>query len=504
MADILLTIAIPTYNRAALLDTCLSALAQEFRDNPLVEVLISNNASTDQTIAIVEKHRKTSFAQLRYFENATNLGPDRNITQCFREAKGKYVWIFSDDDLLLPAYGAQLFDLLRNTEWGLIHLKSLWYSGNEMPQPAPMLIQYKEYAQGIDCIKDINYWVTFITGNIVNKTLLSNSEITYSFDGTNLTQLGWILPAAFTTAPNVIVTTPVLACRANNSGGYKLFQTFATNFNEVMAKLVAERAIPYEALHTINENLITGFFPGFVTVSSSSFNKEPILNTLYKEFKGYRSFWTVLLPLYYKSIVRNKLKEVKSFLKNSAARFIRSILQLSDYSQHDTSHFKQFGAGSSLPARCIIKNEKYISIGVNFYSLYNLRIEAWDSYGGEQFLPQIIIGDNVIMNTDCHIGCINKVTIGNNVLFASRIYISDHFHGEINSAALNLPPVQRPLISKGPVIIEDNVWIGEGVCVMPGVTIGTNAIIGANAVVTKDVPANAVVGGNPARIIRTL
>ena len=54
------------------------------------------------------------------------------------------------------------------------------------------------------------------------------------------------------------------------------------------------------------------------------------------------------------------------------------------------------------------------------------------------------------------------------------------------------------------MIIEDNVWIGEGVVIMPNVRIGRNAIVGANAVVTKDVPADCVVGGIPARVIRFL
>ncbi|MBO0357374.1 hypothetical protein J0X19_05410 [Hymenobacter sp. BT186] len=152
----------------------------------------------------------------------------------------------------------------------------------------------------------------------------------------------------------------------------------------------------------------------------------------------------------------------------------------------------------------IIKNPKYISIGNGFAAMYNLRIEAWDKYGEQKFFPEIYIGNNVVFNTDVHIGCINKIFIGDNVLLASRIYISDHSHGEVNSEALKVAPVHRKLYSKGPVIIENNVWIGENVSILPGVKIGSNAIIGANAVVTKDVPANSVVGGNPARIIKVL
>lgn len=165
---------------------------------------------------------------------------------------------------------------------------------------------------------------------------------------------------------------------------------------------------------------------------------------------------------------------------------------------------KYLGDWCSIVPPYRIINPKYISIGKGFSSLYNLRIEAWDEYQNDKFSPEIIIGDNVILNTDCHIACINKVTIGNNVLMASRIYISDHSHGNISFEALELSPLERPLVSKGPVVIEDNVWIGQGACIMPGVTVGKNAIIGANAVVTKDVPANAVVGGVPAQIIRIL
>ncbi|OXA92261.1 hypothetical protein B0A66_10510 [Flavobacterium hercynium] len=145
-----------------------------------------------------------------------------------------------------------------------------------------------------------------------------------------------------------------------------------------------------------------------------------------------------------------------------------------------------------------------ILIGNNVRIDERLRLDAIEEFDGDKFKPEICIGDNVSIQKDCHIGAINKIFIGNNVLIASKVYISDHSHGKINSEAILLAPAQRKLFSKGPVIIEDNVWLGEGVVVLPGVTIGENSIVGANAVVTRSMPKNSVVGGNPAKIIREI
>jgi acetyltransferase-like isoleucine patch superfamily enzyme len=166
--------------------------------------------------------------------------------------------------------------------------------------------------------------------------------------------------------------------------------------------------------------------------------------------------------------------------------------------------FASLGEGSNVPAPFIVMNAKYMSVGKGFSTLHNLRIEAWDEFAGEQFSPKIIIGDNVIFNSDVHIGCIDRVEIGDNALLASRIFICDCSHGDITTEALQLPPAKRPLVSKGPVIIGKNVWIGEGVSILSGVTIGDNCIIGANAVVTKSLPANSVAGGIPCKILKQL
>jgi acetyltransferase-like isoleucine patch superfamily enzyme len=168
------------------------------------------------------------------------------------------------------------------------------------------------------------------------------------------------------------------------------------------------------------------------------------------------------------------------------------------------SNFKKTGIFFDLGNDYVVKNPKYIEIGENFSAAERFRIEAWDKYGEQFFLPSIKIGNNVVFNTDIHIGCIDYIEIGNNCLFASRIYITDHHHGIPSVEMLKMIPKNRPLVSKGPVIIKNNVWVGEGVAIMPNVTIGENSIIATNAVVTKDVPPNCVVAGIPAKVIKVM
>jgi len=95
----------------------------------------------------------------------------------------------------------------------------------------------------------------------------------------------------------------------------------------------------------------------------------------------------------------------------------------------------------------------------------------------------------------CHEG---TVSIGRECVIADRVMLIDFDHGMVE--------VERPIrlqgIYKRDVRVGNNVWIGYGACILRGVTVGDNAVIGTNAVVTEDVPANAVVGGVPARVIR--
>ncbi len=147
-----------------------------------------------------------------------------------------------------------------------------------------------------------------------------------------------------------------------------------------------------------------------------------------------------------------------------------------------------------------IRGKKNIDFGNNLTVGVGLRIDVFlkdDTTG-------LIIGDNVQLNDYVHIGVSEKVTIGNNVLVASKVMIIDHNHGSYNSIKSSNPeskPAERELVSK-PVIIEDNVWIGELTSILPGVTIGKGSVIGASSVVINNIPPYSIAVGNPAKVIK--
>jgi len=147
------------------------------------------------------------------------------------------------------------------------------------------------------------------------------------------------------------------------------------------------------------------------------------------------------------------------------------------------------------------RGKSFIQFGKGFTSGVGLRLDAFGSNSN-----QIIFGKNIELGDYVHIGALSSITIGDNVLMASKIYITDHDHGvyqgggECTSSPTQIQS-QKPL-NISPVSIGNNVWLGENVCVLKGVHIGENSIIGASSVVTKSIPPNVIAVGAPARVVK--
>lgn len=106
------------------------------------------------------------------------------------------------------------------------------------------------------------------------------------------------------------------------------------------------------------------------------------------------------------------------------------------------------------------------------------------------------IGKNVFINADCSFLDIGGITIEDDVLIGPKVSLTTESHP--------LNPSERKSLLVKPVVIKRNAWIGAGAIILPGVTIGENAVVAAGAVVSKDVAANTVVAGIPAKVIKTI
>ncbi|MBQ8625401.1 MAG: acetyltransferase [Agathobacter sp.] len=142
------------------------------------------------------------------------------------------------------------------------------------------------------------------------------------------------------------------------------------------------------------------------------------------------------------------------------------------------------------------RNKKHISFGKGFTCGYNCRLECVGHVDNR--FGKIVFGENVKIGDNVHIASASSVEIGNNVLMASHIFITDLDHGKyagVNQTSPDINPDIREIHSAD-VKIGHNVWIGENVVILKGVTIGDGCIIGANSLITKSIESNCIVVQN--------
>lgn len=505
----LLTIAVPTYNRADLLDICLSRIYEQVgEENALIEVVVSNNASTDHTKQVIDKFQRR-YKYLRYSENEKNGGPDFNIARCFELATAKYVWVFSDDDLLLPNAISNILKLLNGSDLGVVFLKPSFYKdfiGEYIPTNKPF--DYEIYDNPMILLEKAHYWITYITGTIINKNLVQDCNSLYRYQNSFLIQLGWVLPALFRAERNIYVTSDLILGRGLEVLDFKLFHVFGASYPRVLSSMVKHGELPVRAKEMLLDLILTIYFPYYLQPGVVFHHGEKPLLILSKAYWKQKEFWNTALPLIMRKIYKDAVSTVKRpfkyTLKNIAIKVHRKGAHLLSESKKEAviKSLKKFGARSILPNDCVLSNPQFIEIGSRFESQSPLIIKARTEVAGNYYNPSIIIGNGVKIGSGCQIDCCDNILIGDLVLIEHQVVITDN---EIDDSAFNVinsAPNYRKRVVKGAVIIGDNVLIEHGAFILSGVTIGHNAIVKAGAIVRESVPAYAVVAGNPAEIIR--
>lgn len=150
---------------------------------------------------------------------------------------------------------------------------------------------------------------------------------------------------------------------------------------------------------------------------------------------------------------------------------------------------------------------KFFKISRNLSVGDNCWLEGVSKYKGIDYSPVVNMGSNICMSDNVHISCVKSITIGDNCLIGSKVYIGDHSHGStktLSADEVKIPPALRALSDIEPIHIGKNVWIGDGVVILAGAYIPDGSIIGANSVVKNKFFNSAIIAGLPAVEIKRL
>ena len=173
----LLSVCIPTYNRAQNLENCLNSIkiASKKIDPSLVEICISDNASKDKTNTVVQKFRKC--LNLKYKKNKINLGIPKNFLNVVEMAKGKFIWLIGDDDLLLPNSLKEALKLLNiNKNLDFFYVNAYHLDNN-------YLINFKKPFDTVNLPKNLKKFSNFNFDGEISFLNLISPEVSFDFLG---------------------------------------------------------------------------------------------------------------------------------------------------------------------------------------------------------------------------------------------------------------------------------------------------------------------------------
>jgi len=231
----LLTLAIPSYNRSANLALLLRMIAPQLAELPQIELIVSDNASPDDTEQVMQVFLREGL-RCRYIRNETNIGADPNFLQCYDQAKGKYVWIFGDDDVLFPGALAHIVGYLQRDEVDIVYLTpfGFFHSPNErnLANPKPDVYAYSTAADFIHAV-GLRGDFALISSIIVNRDRIEvepHPEFA-GFSDTNLLQLGWTFTPLRNLRRGLVFERGLYAvCELNPSRPFDVARVFGVNW----------------------------------------------------------------------------------------------------------------------------------------------------------------------------------------------------------------------------------------------------------------------------------
>ena len=303
MGSTLLTIAIPTYNRADFLDLCLRRIVEEVvslspSEQSLVTVHVSNNASTDDTRTILDRYQNSNKLNLKVVHQSANVGANRNIAHCYQSATTPYVWVMGDDDVILHGGLQQVLEQLQSRKVDVLYLNGYPYDKNYLDEPTWGTGQHGTilHPSADHFVQHTHVNLTFITALVVRSGVSLKNYVSI-LEETSLPQLSWVFTLVRDGAIFVTLKTRIYAGRMDNSGGYGAFEVFGRQLPSIAHTFFGAAS---KIFQSIENGLIVVWFPIHlmnVKYGKSRYLPENIDRELQHAFDGNWRFYIFLFPL---------------------------------------------------------------------------------------------------------------------------------------------------------------------------------------------------------------
>lgn len=259
----LLTIAIPTWNRAKFLEHNLNQLRSEMKTIPagIVEIMVSDNCSHDNTAEVVANAIATGLP-IRYLRNEKNIGWGGNFCQCFEKAEGQYVLLLGDDDLLVDGALKLLIERASSKNYGVICLRPYGFDNEFRNEYPGNFGNEKSYTDAGEFLVGIGALMTMISACVVNRELLRGLPMKEYFSS-DLAHLYLVLHAALQAKENLFINKYLVACKRNNSANYDFAEVFVDQLWDILQSYQS-RGLGIHALSLIETRMLFSYYPFYL------------------------------------------------------------------------------------------------------------------------------------------------------------------------------------------------------------------------------------------------
>jgi acetyltransferase-like isoleucine patch superfamily enzyme len=459
--DKLLSICIPTFNRSSFLQRTLQSIAEQdaFTATDAIEIVISDNCSEDDTEAISLQFADAYPGKIRYFRNFTNVGADANFEMALSRGEGAFLKLHNDNLLVRNGSLTELLKVIAATQAEQPIIFCTNGNNNIVGGPIAVCNNMNTFVQ------HVSFFSTWIGGFGIWREQFSRISDFSANVHLRLVQTD-ILFRLLATGKRAIVLYSMYfsGMDIGHKGGYNIAEVFGQNYLSILKKYVNSGLLEDAVFQAEKKSILLRHIIPYYFDASNGFSKTGFFQYM-QEYMG---------DSYFHEAIENLIAKPP--------------------------------ASPSLPPQSEIPMQQQIA---NYWRQLNPHNETiMTQFHGQVDFSKVKVGRKTYGGlTIWHFGNEGEsLTIGNFVSIADDVKFllgGGHAHqGFSTFPFLTKYFATLESITKGPIVVGDDVWIGYGATILSGVTIGQGAIVAAGSMVTRDIEPYSIVGGNPAKRIK--